>query len=200
MFDSTVMTRAGRACLTSAARLLPRFRTRRGGESGRGPGALLRDTRGVAAVEFALLATPLFVLLIGIVEVSLMYFTSSVMEGATKEVARQIRTGQIQETGDPVATFQSNLCDALFNVIDCSEVIFNVQTFDSFGDVSMTIEVDEDGEVVNTGFNPGGAGEITVVRTIYRWEFITPLISEMMPSGLGGHMLVSTVAFQNEPY
>jgi Flp pilus assembly protein TadG len=129
-----------------------------------------------------------------------MYFTSSVMEGATKEVARQIRTGQIQETGDPVATFQSNLCDALFNVIDCSEVIFNVQTFDSFGDVSMTIEVDEDGEVVNTGFNPGGAGEITVVRTIYRWEFITPLISEMMPSGLGGHMLVSTVAFQNEPY
>jgi hypothetical protein len=122
------------------------------------------------------------------------------MEGATRETARQIRTGQIQESADPLNTFQTELCDALLNVIDCSQVSFNVQTFSSFGAVSMPIEVDEDGEIVNTGFNPGGSSAVTVVRSVYRWEFITPLIGNLIPAGLGGHLLVSTVAFQNEPY
>lgn len=196
MFDSTAINRGARACLTSAARLA--LAARRPGR--RKLRALLRDNRGVAAVEFALLAPPLFLLLAGILEVSLMFFTSAVMEGATKEAARQIRTGQIQESGDPVTTFQNQLCDSLFIAIDCTEVVFNVQTFSSFGAVSMPVEVDEDGEVVNIGFNPGGSGAITVVRTIYRWKFITPMIDKVLPAGLGGHMLVSTAAFQNEPY
>jgi hypothetical protein len=29
---------------------------------------------------------------------------------------------------------------------------------------------------------------------------MTPLISNLMPASLGGHLIVSTVAFQNEPY
>ncbi|MEQ9609545.1 MAG: pilus assembly protein [Kiloniellaceae bacterium] len=161
---------------------------------------LARDQNGNVLIEFALV-TPLFVLLIvGTLEVSVMFFTSSVIEGATVEAARQIRTGQVQESGDPMTTFQNQLCDSLFNVIDCSEVKFNVQTFSSFGEVSMPIEVDEDGEIVNNGFTPGESGAVTVVRSLYRWEFMTPLISNLMPAGLGGHLIVSTVAFQNEPY
>jgi len=203
MFDSRVIYRGARACLIFAARVSVAGRTRTRGRE-QGPGAPLRelwqDRRGVAAVEFALVVGPFLLLLVGILEISMMYFTSAVIEGATKEAARQIRTGQIQQSGDPVTTFQSELCDALYNVIDCSQVIFNVQTFDSFGAVSMPIEVDEDGEVVNTGFAPGGSGAVTVVRSIYRWKFTTPLIGKVIPVGPGGHMLVSTVAFQNEPY
>ncbi|WP_340118016.1 TadE/TadG family type IV pilus assembly protein [Pelagibius sp. 7325] len=161
---------------------------------------LARDQNGNVLIEFALV-TPLFVLLIvGTLEVSVMFFTSSVIEGATVEAARQIRTGQVQESGDPITTFQNRLCDSLFNVIDCSEVKFNVKTFSSFGEVSMPIEIDEDGEIVNNGFTPGESGAVTVVRSLYRWEFMTPLISNLMPVGLGGHLIVSTVAFQNEPY
>ena len=161
---------------------------------------LVRDQNGNVLIEFALV-TPLFVLLIvGTLEVSVMFFTSSVIEGATVEAARQIRTGQVQESGDPMTTFQNQLCDSLFNVIDCSKVKFNVQTFSSFGEVSMPIEIDEDGEIVNNGFSPGDSGAVTVVRSLYRWKFMTPLISNLMPAGLGGHLIVSTVAFQNEPY
>ncbi|GAB4357162.1 MAG: pilus assembly protein [Kiloniellaceae bacterium] len=164
------------------------------------PSRLARDQRGNVLIEFALV-TPLFVLMVaGTLEVAVLFFTSSVIEGATVEAARQIRTGNVQESGDPLTTFQTQLCDSLFNVIDCGEVVFNVQTFSSFSAVSMPIEVDEDGQVVNTGFVPGGSGAVTVVRSMYRWQFMTPLIGAALSASPAGHLIVSTVAFQNEPY
>lgn len=199
MLTRAVLDRAGAACLRGVAsaqqwvcrplRALLRFAC-----------APLRCERGNALVEFALVGPPFLLLLAGTVELSTMFFASSVIEGATKEVARQIRTGQIQTSADPMAAFEANLCDALLNVIDCTEVKFHVQTFGSFSAVSMPVEVDEDGEVTSTGFTPGGAEQVTVVRAMYRWEFMTPLISNLIPAGLGGHLLISTVAFQNEPY
>lgn len=163
-------------------------------------GGMLRDERGSAVIEFALVVSPFLLLLVGTLEISVMFFASAVIEGATKEAARQIRTGQIQGEADPLAAFQTELCDSLYNVIDCTDVVFNVQTFANFGAVSMAVEVDEDGEIINTGFAPGGSSAVTVVRAIYRWDFITPLIGNVIPAGLGGHLIVSTVAFQNEPY
>ena len=200
MFVNRLVQRVGRVCLTRAVRGL-----RAGMASARDLrwpafGSVLRDERGSALIEFALVGPPFLLLLIGTMEISLMFFTDAVIEGATKEAARQIRTGHIQESADPVVAFRAKLCDSLFNVIDCSKVAFNVQTFSNFGAVSMPLEVDEDGEPVGTGFLPGGSSAVTVVRTMYRWEFFTPLVAEMIPAGPGGHLLVSTVAFQNEPY
>ena len=163
-------------------------------------GPFLRDEHGNAMLEFALVAPPFFLLLLGTLEVSIMFFAGAVLEGATKEVARQIRTGQIQASADPLVAFQQELCSSLVGIIDCGRVVFNVQTFSSFSAVSMPIELDEDGEIVNTAFAPGGSSAVTVVRSMYRWKFSTPLIEQVMPSGLGGHLLVSTVAFQTEPY
>lgn len=161
---------------------------------------VLHDTRGVAAIEFAFVAPPFLLLVMGIIEVSLAFFTGSVIEGATKEAARQIRIGQVQESADPLAAFREELCDQLYGIIDCAKVVFHVQTFSDFQSVSMPLELDEDGEIVNTTFAPGTSGAVTVVRAMYRWEFKTPLVAEAMSAGIGGHLIVSTVAFQNEPY
>lgn len=182
-----------RAALTGRLRLGPAKRGRRAV-------SLLRDEDGGVLIEFALVAPPFLLLMVGLIEMSIMFFTSSVIEGATKEAARAIRTGQIQSQADPVTAFQTKLCDSLHNVIDCSKVIFNVQTFGSFAAVSMPIETDEDGEIINTGFAPGGSGAVTVVRAIYRWDFTTPLMNEVISTGIAGNLIVSTVAFQNEPY
>ncbi|NIA70231.1 pilus assembly protein [Pelagibius litoralis] len=161
---------------------------------------MLRDNSGGVVIEFALVAPPFFLLMAGLIELSIMFFTSSVIEGATKEAARAIRTGQVQSQADPVVAFQNQLCGALYNVIDCTEVIYNVRTFSDFGAVSMPIEVDENGDIINNGFVPGGSSAVTVVRAMYRWHFTTPLMDSVIPTGPGGSLLVSTVAFQNEPY
>src|SRR3546814_18342251 len=126
-----------------------------------------------------------------------MFFASSVIEGATKEAARQIRTGQIQGAADPMTTCRNELCDGLYNVIDCSKVLFHVQTFPSFETVSMPLELAEDGEVINTTFAPGRSGAGTVVRSMYRWRFVTPIFAEVHPPALGSNMLISPVALPN---
>ena len=138
---------------------------------------------------------PLFMLLlVGTLEVAIMFFASSVIEGATKEAARQIRTGQIQGSADPLAAFQAELCGSLAGVIDCTEVVFTVQTFSSFSSVSMPLEHDEDGEIVNPGFFPGGSTAITVVRAVYRWNFMTPMM-EGMPEDVQALREAATEAF-----
>ncbi len=200
MLIDAIVHRAGSTCLQCAVRRLRSMLTLPSAARRLALGPLLRDSRGSAAVEFALVAPPFILLMVGTLEISIMFFTGSVIEGATKEVARQIRTGQIQESADPLAAFQSEVCDALINVIECTDVVFNVKTFSSFSVVSMPIEMDEDGNIINTTFTPGGSGAVTVVRTVYRWDFVTPMIGHVIPAGLGGHTLVSTVAFQNEPY
>ena len=200
MFAFGVVQQVGGACLTLAARALRAGRASAGRRLRASFCPVLRDESGAAMIEFALVAPPFVLLLIGTLEVSLMFFTDAVIEGAAKEAARQIRTGNVQNSANPETAFREKLCEELFGVIDCTKVAFNVQTFANFGAVSMPVEIDEDGEIVNTGFLPGGASAVTVVRAMYRWQFFTPLIDEAMPTGFGGHMLVSTVAFQNEPY
>jgi Flp pilus assembly protein TadG len=199
MLSRSAVNRAGAACLRRhACRWRPVVSGLRG--LARRLAEPLRDRRGNAAIEFALVAPPFLLLIMGIIEISVMFFTSSVIEGATKEAARQIRTGNVQQSADPLASFRSELCDALFGIIDCNQVVFNVRTFSSFETVAMPLEVDEDGEIINTGFTPGDSSAVTVVRSMYRWHFMTPLIGELVPAGPAGHLIISTVAFQNEPY
>src|SRR3546814_15721318 len=76
---------------------------------------------------------------------------------------------------------RNELCDGLYNVIDCSKVLFHVQTFPSFETVSMPLELDEAGEIINTTFAPGRSGALTVVRSLYRWRFVQ--ISEVRRVG-----------------
>lgn len=199
MLSKAAVDRVGDACLRCVARSLQPVR-RPVRALARALTALRRDERGSALIEFGLVAPPFLLLLVGTLEVSMMFFTSAVIEGATKEAARQIRTGQIQGTADPLAAFQAELCGSLAGAIDCTEVIFSVQTFSSFSAVSMPLDIDEEGEVVNPGFFPGGSSAVTVVRAVYRWDFLTPMMERVMPAGLAGHLIVSTVAFQNEPY
>lgn len=199
MLTTTAVKQVGGACLRhGACRGRAAATTLR--TLARRAATVLHDTHGVAAIEFAFVAPPFLLLVMGIVEFSIMFFTSSVIEGATKEAARQIRTGKVQSAADPEADFRARLCDALSGIIDCNQVVFHVQTFSDFQTVSMPLEVDEDGEVVATTFSPGDSSAVTVVRAVYRWEFTTPLIAHLVPAGLGGQMIVSTAAFQNEPY
>lgn len=199
MHSGTILERAGHSC--------PKRAARRQDSARRAPRAARRflsnplsDNSGSTLVEFSFIAVPFMLLLVGTLEVAMMFFTSAVMEGATKEAARQIRTGQIQASADPLAAFQAELCGSLAGVIDCSEVVFTVQSFSNFSSVSMPLEHDQDGEIINPGFAPGGSTAITVVRAVYRWDFMTPMMERVLPGGLTGHLLVSTVAFQNEPY
>jgi len=167
-----------------------------------------RCRAGVSAVEFALIAPAFMYLLIGILEMAMMFFTVTVVDGAVQDAGRQIRTGQAQLSGNTLATFQTQLCNSLGSVYDCNTMTFDVKTFSTFSTVTIpTLTINEDGDLVDengdvyvTEFTAGGAGQITVVRVIYSWDFFTPLIGELMGGSDSSRLLFSTTVFRNEPY
>ncbi len=173
-------------------------------------GRLLRCREGATALELAFVLPVFMYLLTGIVEMAMLFYTTTVVDGAVTDSARKIRTGQAQLSGNTLSTFQTQLCSSLGSVYDCNSMTFNVQTFSSFATVSMpTVKLDADGNLVDEDgnpivlpFNAGGSGEITVVRVIYSWSFFTPLIGNLMSGSTSTttKLFSSTAVFRNEPY
>ena len=91
--------------------------------------AAAKNGRGAVAVEFALLAIPFFVVLFGILETGYLFLVAIVLEGATADGARQIRTGFVQQSGDPLTALSTLVCDNMFNLVTCGDLIFDVRNF-----------------------------------------------------------------------
>jgi Flp pilus assembly protein TadG len=58
-----------------------------------------RDRKGATAVEFAFVAAPFFLLVFAILEIALIFFASAIIEEAVADAARDIRTGELQSSG-----------------------------------------------------------------------------------------------------
>jgi Flp pilus assembly protein TadG len=160
---------------------------------------------GSAAVEFAMVALPFLALIMGILEISMIYLVSTTLENATSDVARQIRTGQLQTTGGATAaTFAASICGELSWLgSSCSSNLYvDVRTFASFSSVTQTSPINN-GAIDTTAlsFTPGVAGDIVVVRAFYKWTLFTPVLDGMAATLNGGSTLITaTAAFKNEPY
>lgn len=163
---------------------------------------LVKNTSGATMLEFALVAIPTFMLMLGMIEIGLMTLDRSVVEGATREAARKIRTGAVQTSADPLATFKQTFCSNLFNVYDCTTFSFDVRTFPSFAAIALpAVQFNQNGQPSNLVFQPGGAGTVTTVRVVHRHAFGTPLVGSMMGSGTGNSVpITATAVFKTEPY
>lgn len=160
---------------------------------------------GVVAVEFALVAVPFFMMLIGIVEMSMFFTSGIVLEGASADAARLLRTGQVQMSTDPQATFESELCEKVGFVIDCDDIQYEVIRVEP-NTFSLTEEnepeFDEEGRLIEQGFNTGNSNDVVLIRTVYRYQFMTPFIAPLITGDPGKDWLnhVSTTVVRAEPY
>jgi len=162
----------------------------------------VKNEEATTAIEFSLLAAPYLLLTLGIIELSIMYASASLLEGATSSAARAVRTGQIQQSGgDPEAEFRDRMCDYATVLIDCNDVIIEVQQMASFGDFGgMAPSYDGDGNLVSSGVDPGGSGDRVLIRVGYRYQMMTPLIGPLMGGPDSSRLFMSTIVLQSEPY
>lgn len=165
------------------------------------PGIIQKED-GTTAIEFSLLAIPYVFLTLGIIEISLMYAAGSMLEGATSAASRLIRTGQIQQANvDPEEAFRNGVCTFATVLVRCDDVVIEVQNTESFDDIDdMNVQVDEDGNVVSSGFDAGGSGARVLIRTSYRYQMMTPFIGSLLTGGTGSTLFISTIVLQTEPY
>jgi len=166
-----------------------------------------RARRGAAAVEFALVAIPFFLLTFGMAEVAMMGFAQTSLNNAVSQTARQIRTGRAQMDGMSASDVEEALCTELnkFMMMECGGNLFlDVDRFDSFTNASNgAADPIQNGEFEEAGFgySPGAPSDIVVVRAYYRWKVMTPLFEGIFANVSGGErIMIATMMFRNEPY
>ena len=163
--------------------------------------ALLSDRRGAAAMEFAIVALPLFLMLAGTIETGVLAFTSAVMEAATREAARQVRTGVVQSASDAAQRFRAEFCPQLPPTFACDSFYFDVRTFSEFAGITLPpVTLDAAGVPQGLQFSPGGANAVVTVRVIHPYRFMTPLIGQAMTGGQGAVPVISTAVMRTEPF
>jgi Flp pilus assembly protein TadG len=157
----------------------------------------LRNDRAAAALEFAIGGSIFILLICMIIEVDLIIFTQSVLDNAARDAARLIRTGQIQNAGGSVTPFTNRLCTDVGSLIPCSKIQYNVQSASQFSSLNATVKINGSGQMKNTQFTPGTAGQDVLVQVGYYRKTIVPWLQTYLTNN---QMLVSTIAFQNDPY
>ena len=167
----------------------------------------LFDNRGAIAIEFAFVG-PLFIWMsLVILDFGVMLFTQSVMDGAARDAARAIRTGQISGAGTSAQTaFKTILCNEIGTLIPCASLIFDAQPFSSFGSMSTGVTRDAQGNMVTSGFNAGTSGQPLLVRVSYNRPYMSgigqllQIVTHSSGSLPSSQLLLSVIVFQNEPY
>ncbi|WAC47701.1 pilus assembly protein [Asticcacaulis sp. SL142] len=165
----------------------------------------LRDRKGSAAVEFALIAGPLILLIFGCLELALFIIVSVMLDNATQSAAREIRMGILTGENSDATSFRQQICDNMGWVAaaTCMEDLqIDVETFDNFAMVDLTPPIEEgEFEEANFSYDLGGSSQIQLVSAYYSYSLITPILSAGMSTLSNGDAVLTTqVVFRNEPF
>ncbi|WP_244474704.1 MULTISPECIES: TadE/TadG family type IV pilus assembly protein [unclassified Rhizobium] len=186
---------------------------------------LVRSREGSAAIEFAILSIPYFMIIFAILETFIAFAAEQLVTNAVNTLGRQIRTGQItyglnRSTDKTKEQFRQLFCDEVKILITCSatevttaaKLYIDARTFSTFAAIPttiprMTTAAYSDINPATFAFTPGGPETINMLRAYYRWQVITdlvrPYITTIRPadgSMPSDFLIVATTAFKNEKY
>jgi Flp pilus assembly protein TadG len=164
----------------------------------------IRHQDGATAVEFGLVVAPFLALVFAILETALVFFAGQALETAGTDSARLIMTGQAQTQSFDQAKFKDAVCAKVQGLFNCaSDLYVDVKSYTSFSTANTSKPLDANGNLQtgSFGYQPGGPGDIVVVRLMYQWPVYVSLLGLNLSDSAGSkRLLMSTVAFRNEPY
>ena len=185
---------------------------------------LQRSRDGAAAIEFALLAIPYFMIIFAILETFIAFTGEQLVSNAVDTMSRKLRTGQITaglgRSSDMTRTqFRTAFCNEVSILIKCSsaeiatpdKLYLDVRSFTTFASMPTDLPIVTSGTAssLNTAtfqYAPGGPSTINMLRAYYRWQITTdlvrPYITNLRPAGSmpTDFLIVATAAYQNEAY
>lgn len=165
-----------------------------------------RDRGGVAAIEFAALAIPFFLLLFAILESTISFTAQQIMTNATHDIARQFRTGELKPSDMKQDTLHDLLCERMSLLVSagCPELEVDLRAYDTFEEAArVRIKYTASGDIDTTGFRvePGYSTSKNMLRVFYRWPVMIDMMRKSM-SNLPDNktLLFATATWQNEPF
>jgi Flp pilus assembly protein TadG len=166
-------------------------------------GRFTRECSGASAIEFAMLALPVILLVLATFEVGLVYFANYSLENGVTEAARMIRTGQAQAQAFDAGKFKTEVCKYISAPLDCAGIRLDVRHFSNFTSSQLTDPIDAQGNLkTNFTYDPGVGGDVVVVRGFYEWSVMAKAPAGVALSNMsnGDRLLTATAAFRNEPF
>ncbi|MCL2713929.1 MAG: pilus assembly protein [Alphaproteobacteria bacterium] len=142
------------------------------------------STRGATAIEFAIVAPVLFVMLFGILEIAFFFFAGDILETATTNASRKLMTAQVQSLSS------TDVCNELMvpGLFACGKLQVKVSSARCFSSL-----------VASSGTaGSGAAGDAVMVETSYPWPGMGGLALALAsaPKALS---LRSVSVFRNPP-
>jgi Flp pilus assembly pilin Flp len=189
---------------------------------------LRRDEDGATAVEFALIAVPFFMLLLGAMGICMLFFWMFTTENGVWSAVRDLRTGAFQTgtasdgtgqstdyakcpTSDPlktecfIKTLRTRICVLTPNPTDClANSIVDVRA-DSpsapIAEPSCTDAANALKAQTDAVFSPGTKSQVVLVTFCYAWKFASQLpFLPISKLSNGAYLIQASAVFETEPY
>lgn len=177
-------------------------------------------TLGAAALELAFAAPVLFVAIAGVIEISMMMFVVTLMEGGLREASRFGITGNIPPGVTREQHILNLIAENTIGLIDTKNAAITYKVYPSFGDVGKPepftdsapangvydagesfVDINGNGQwdsdMGKAGL--GGPGDVVLYTVTADWSLLTPLIAPLMGNN-GVMKLEASVAVRNEPF
>lgn len=178
----------------------------------------LRNESGIATLEFAMITPVLLLLLMGIIELSMIMFTTAVMESATNITSRLGKTGYTESGVTREQEIINSIENRTAGLLDPALITIDTKVYTDFSDVGQPepcldpttapcpgtpdvnfVDINGNGswdaDMAQAGL--GQAGDVVVYTVSYPWPVMTPLISNII-----GNPFTITVrsVVRNEPF
>lgn len=151
---------------------------------------LVRDLRGTAAIEFAIVMFPLIFLIFGAILSGFNLMALAALNAATKDAGRQIQIGAIRGTSD--SAVRTLICNRMaIAVSSCNSLVIYAVSGPTFGASQATPAAWT--TLPPASFSPGTNGDSVVLQVAYT----SPLGLSM--TNIGNSVLAATTVFKNEP-
>jgi Flp pilus assembly protein TadG len=171
----------------------------------------LRNDHGATAIEFAIVAVPFFMFVLGTIGVGLYFFTTSSLEHGVEAAARKIRTGQAQKSNQTVGGFKQLVCEEAGTYIDCGKLRVLIQHAQNWSGISPEPCVNSDNSIAQSTGDAddilydytGGSSEVVLVTLCYEWDLARSFSFLKLGTGADGSgpaIIQAATAFRVEPY
>ena len=166
---------------------------------------LLPDRSGTTAVEFALVAVPFLIMVLGIMEIGYDLYVQVALDNAVQTAARSVQVGSVKgASGETSAQFvTSAVCPALSPGLDCALLTVGVKTIPGGSNyysnptpLTLAAASSAGGSICT-----GQGGQLVILQAWYAGpSFLGGLIPSFSSSSGGNlvHFTTSSAGFVNE--
>lgn len=171
---------------------------------------------GATAIEFSILALPFMVLIFGILELAIVFFTTTSLQHNLTSNTRSIRVGAQSSICGDINQIKQEICDDL-DVQGCMAKLnlnitqvgndFNAGVLTQFQASNFSVDADQDEDTINFDapeiLDPNITGnQIVLVKAVYLHDLILPgQLTRLGNFGLNNtRILTVTQAMRTEPF